>query len=82
VAKPIALRRELALLVGIGVGGLDLGELESQQVEISLPRSLPLANRRELARDRTDLAMGVAVSGAALQVVRPGEAVEDLELRG
>ena len=57
-AQPSACRRrsrsaaKLALLVGVGRGRLDLGELVAEQVEVALPGSLALAQLGELARQR------------------------------
>ena len=51
VAQALALGGELGLLGRVGLGGLDLGELEAQQVEVALARALALAQLGELALD-------------------------------
>ncbi len=81
MAQPLPLRGQLGLLGGIRLGRLDLGELEAEDVEVALTVSLPLADLGELALDRGDLGMGLAVAGAPLQVLLAGEPVQRLQLR-
>ena len=81
MAQAIALGFQLALLVGVGGCRLDLRQLEAKQVEVPLPRSLALAQRGQLARQRHDLGVGFAVAAAALELLGAREAIEDLELR-
>ncbi len=80
VAQARALGLQLGLLGRIGRGRLDLGQLEAQEVEVALASALALAQLRQLAPDRADLGVGLAVEAAALQVLGAGEAVEGLEL--
>ena len=49
MAQPLALGRQLGLLGRVGLGGLDLLELEAQQVEVALARALALADLGQLA---------------------------------
>ena len=82
VAQPLALRGQLGLL-GLARGGaLDLLELPHQQVELAVARAgarLQLLQRR-LGRAR--LGVRLRARRAALRLLRPAEAVEDVELRG
>ena len=50
VAQAVALGLELGGLRRVGSRGLDLGELEAQQVEVALAGALALAQLGELAR--------------------------------
>jgi hypothetical protein len=82
VAQALALRGQIVLLLGVGARGLDLLELEAQQVEIALARALALAQLGELNLDRRHLGVRLAVLAAPLEVRSARKAVEDLELRG
>ena len=76
-----ALALQLALLVAVGRDRLDLGELEAEEVEVALARALALAQLgRARARARRTSRVRGAIALAQLEVARPGEAVEDLEL--
>ncbi len=78
--EPLALRAQLRALAGIRRGRIDLVELEAHQVEVALPRALPVRQFGQLALGVAHGAMGGAVGLAKLQVSRPGEPVEDVQL--
>ena len=80
MAKALALCRQLGCLRHVRRGGLDLGELEAQQVQVAFAGPLAIPKVGELGRDRLRLGVCRPVLAPALQVLGPGEAVEDLEL--
>ena len=82
VAQPLALRGQLGLLRLARGRALDLLELPHQQVELAIARArarLQLIQRR-LGRAR--LGVRLRAGRAALRLLRPAEAVEDVQLRG
>ena len=80
MAQAFALGCEAGLLVGVGLGGVDLGELEAEHVELTLARALAGAKLAELADEGRDRVMRLAVGAAGGEVGLAGEPVEDLEL--
>ena len=80
VAQALALARHPRPLLGLGADLLDLGELVAVEVEIALARAFGLAQLGQLGREPPALAVRLAVEPPRLQVLGPGEAVEDLQL--
>ena len=78
MAKTIALRGQLVLLIRVRGGRLDLGELEPEQVEVPLASPLAVAKLGELAADRAHLHMSFAVPRPSVEVLGACEAIEDL----
>ena len=82
VAQPLAFGRELGLL-GLARGrGVDLADLPLEQVELAVAGARPLAQGRQLRAQVALARMDLRVRRAALRLLGPAEAVEDLELRG
>ena len=81
VPQALPLWSELRLLGRIGVRGLDLLQLEAQDVEIALAGALPLPDPSQLALDPKHLGVRLPIGAAPLQVLLAGEAVQRLELR-
>ena len=81
VAEASALGLEAGLLNGIGLGGIDLGELEAEHVELAFARALAGAKLGELAVERHNGAVRLAIGRPRREVLLAGEPVEDLELR-
>ena len=80
VAQALTLGGELLRLGRVGRDGLDLGQLEAQQVEVALARALALGELGELALEPGRLGVGGPVAGSAFEVGVAGEPVEHLEL--
>ena len=80
VAQAVALRLQRLLLVGLDRGLVDLAELEPQQVDVPLPRALASRELVTLTDQADHLDVRGPVGGAKLEVIRAGEAVEDLGL--
>ena len=82
VAQALALRgRAPRASSASGVGGLDLGELEAQQVEVALARALALTQLGQLApASAPTCGWARAVAVAQLELLVAREPVEDLEL--
>ena len=72
--------RQLALLVRVGGGRLDLRHLEAEQVKLPLAGSLPVTQLGQLALQPAHLGVDPCVPAPALEVPGPGETVEDVEL--
>ena len=81
VAQPLALGGQLVLLGVARRGGVDLRQLPLEQVELAVTRPGALAQRHELAEQRALARMDGGERLAPLRLLRPAEAVEDLQLR-
>src|SRR5918994_2889577 len=81
VVQPLALGAELALLGRLQLRPLDLLQLVAQDVQVPLARPLALAKLRQLALQRGQLGVRLAVATPSLQVLRTGKPVQYLELR-
>ena len=82
VAQPVAVGFEGLALVAVGRGLLDLVELEAQQVDVALAGTLAQLELVALAAQRAERGRGPRDSGEEREMLRAGEAVEDLRLGG
>ena len=76
MTEPLALRRKLGLLLGIGRRRVDLAELVTEQVQISLPGAVALAQDLELAGEGADVGVRRAVLIAELDLRIAAETIE------
>ena len=80
VAQAAALGLELALLLLAGRRPVDLRELPLEQVQLTIACTGPIAQLLQPGRQRAFAAIRPAVGLAARRLVRPREAVQDLQL--
>jgi hypothetical protein len=82
VAKPVPVGCKLLALGDVRARLIDLVELEAQQVDVALTRSLARLELVPFTAQRRHLRVDGPVSVAESQQLRPGEPVEDLGLGG
>ena len=79
-AQASARGEQLVVLPLVEAGGVDLGELVLEQVELALARRGELAQGVELRGKATDFCEGLGAGAQAQRVIGATERVEDLEL--
>ena len=80
LAQALALRRQRALLVLVGTEGLDLLDLERQQVQVAVTRARAVVQLGELALRGADVRVGLGHPAAQRHVLLAAEAIEQLQL--